>query len=371
MKMVLAILLAALSPSISLPASPGYEAIVRLLNSRSGGSPREYAAAAELVAADAAAGKTLQQYIIAMICEEPNAPREARISDETRQFYLEQSREKIRKLAETKSNPLAWYLLSLENNDRTMLKKAAEGGNLQALNAWGTLLLTEALTDPSLDPERLQGELAKGFSCYRQAAEANDPNGCYNLGMCYQRGYGTEPDSRKALEMFKRAAAADHPEAINNLGGFYRDGIVVEKDLVRAARYFKRSADFLNAYGQLNYALCLQRGEGVQKDAAAAVGLFRDAAASGNAEAMNAYGMCLYFGDGTEKDLDAAGEWYRRSARLGYPPAMENLATCCELGVGGERKDSTMATVWKVRARAARGDRNALAWLLQNGYPAR
>ena len=41
MKMVLAILLAALLPSIALPASPGYEAIVRLLNSRSGGSPRE------------------------------------------------------------------------------------------------------------------------------------------------------------------------------------------------------------------------------------------------------------------------------------------------------------------------------------------
>lgn len=363
--------LAALFAFGAFAVNPGYEAIVSLLNSRAGGSPREYAAAAELVARDAAAGKPLQQYIIAMVSVEPDAPREARIPEETRELYLAQSRDKIRALAEKKSNPLAWYLLSLENNDRSMLKKAAEGNNVQALNAWGTIVLTEALTNPSLEPDRLQAELAKGFSCYQTAADAGDPNGSYNLGMCYQRGYGVEPNPQKALDCFKRAAASDHPEAINNLGGFYRDGIVVEKDLVRAARYFKKSADFLNVYGQLNYALALQRGEGVEKDVVAAAELLRDAAERGNAEAMNAYGMCLFNGDGVTSDQFTAGTWYRRSAAQGYAPAMENLATCCDLGLGGEKKDSEKATVWKVRARAARGDRNAIAWLSQNGHSLR
>lgn len=352
-------------------ASPAYEAILRLLNSRSGGSPREYAEAAGQVAKDAAEGRPLQQFIIAMVCTEPDAPREVRISDETRDLYLEQSRDKIRALAEKKSNPLAWYLLSLENNDRSMLKKAAEGDNVQALNAWGTIILTEALTNPALEPDRLDAELAKGFESFKKAADANDANGYYNLGMCYHRGYGVPPNPPKALECFQKAADAGHPEAINNLGGFYRDGEVVEKDLVRATRYFKRSADCLNAYGQLNYALALQRGEGVEKDAEAAAELLRDAADRGNAEAMNAYGMCLFFGDGVAKDDLAAGVWYRRSAAKGFPPAMENLATCCDLGVGGERKDPAKATVWKVRARAARGDRNAIAWLSKNGHSLR
>ena len=352
-------------------ASPAHEAILRLLNSRAGGSPREYADAVGQVAKDAAEGRPLQQFIIAMVSREPDAPREARISDETRDLYLEQSRDKIRALAETKSNPLAWYLLSLENNNRTMLKKAAEGDNVQALNAWGTIILTEALTNPGLEQDRMEAELTKGLECFKKAAAANDANGFYNLGMCYHRGYGAPPNPPKALECFRKAAEANHPEAINNLGGFYRDGEVVEKDLVRAARYFKKSADFLNAYGQLNYALALQRGEGVEKDPEAAAELLRDAADKGNAEAMNAYGMCLFFGDGVPKDDVAAGVWYRRSAAKGFPPAMDNLATCCDLGVGGEKKDPAKATVWKVRAQAARGDRNAIAWLSQNGHSLR
>jgi hypothetical protein len=117
----------------------------------------------------------------------------------------------------------------------------------------------------------------------------------------------------------------------------------------------------------LNYALALQRGEGVEKDVAKAIELLKEAAELGNAEAMNAYGMCFYSGDGVAKDAAEAVKWYRASAARGFAPAMDNLSSCYNLGVG-VRKDEKEGLAWKVRGMAARGDRNAAAWLRQNGY---
>lgn len=346
-------------------------AIARLLNSRASGSPKGYAEAAEIVAKDAKAGRPLQQFVIALVSGEANAPEAARLSKELRKEYLDQSRDKIKALAENKGNALAWYLLSLENNDLQMLKRAADGGNVQALNAFGTITLTQALGNPGVAAEDREKIVRKSFQYFKRAADQDDPNGLYNLGMCYLNAYGVDRDRDKAFTCFRTAAEAGHPEAINNIGGFYRDGVVVERDLVIATRWFRKSAEMGNDYGQLNYALALQRGEGVEKDLVKAVEIFRGSAEQGNAEAMNAYGMCLFFGEGVEKDLAAAVAWYKRAAALGFPLAMDNLATCCSLGVGGMEKSERAATVWKVRGRAARGDSNAMVWLQKNGESVR
>lgn len=363
------LILSVLFACAAFGASPAKSsnAIARLLNSRAAGSPREYAEAAEIVAREAKEGRPLQQFVIALVAEEPNAPAAARLSREVRRQYLEQARDRIKALAENKGNALAWYLLSLENNDLQMLKRAADGGNVQALNAFGTITLTQALTNPGVSDANRGKIVARSFACFQRAAEQEDPNGLYNLGMCYLNAYGVAQNRAEALRLFRQAAEAGHPEAINNIGGFYREGIEVERDLAAAARWFQKSAEMGNAYGELNYALALQRGEGVAQDVPRAVGIFKASAEQGNAEAMNAYGMCLFTGAGVEKDPKAATDWYRRAAAAGFPPAMDNLATCCELGAGGMTKDAHAATVWKMRARAARGDSKAMVWLSQNG----
>ena len=348
------------------PQEKGARAIVRLLNSRAAGSPKEYAEAAEAVAAEAAKGLPVQRFLLALMAREPDAPAAARLPPEEARRYLDETRPKIRGAA-ANGNAMACYLLSLENNDLQMLKRAADGNNPQALNALGTITLTQALTNPGVSDDSRVRIVARSFAYFRQAAEQNDANGVYNLGMCYLNGYGVERNRAEALRLFRQAAEAGHPEAINNIGGFYREGIEVERDPAAAARWFLRSAELGNAYGQLNYALALQRGEGVARDVEKAVGVFRASAEQGNAEAMNAYGMCLFRGDGVPKDQAAAVAWYTRAARLGFPPAMENLAVCCERGAGGLEKSERAATVWKVRARAARGDSSAMAWLSKNG----
>ena len=347
-------------------AESSSSAIVRLLNSRAAGSPKEYVEAAEVVSADAAAGRPLQQFVIAVLSSDAYLPARLRLSKEKRAEYIEKSRDKIRALAEQKNNALAWYLLSLEKNDTKYLKLAADGENVQALNAWGTMTLTDALRNPNMDTNDVERVMVTCFGCFKKAADQGDANGLYNLGMCYLSGYGCKQDKDLAFKCFRTSADTGHPEAINNLGGFYRDGIVVEKNLESAAKCFERSANLGNDYGLLNFALALQRGEGVEKDSSRAVELLREAAQRGNAEAMNSYGMCFFTGDGVGKDDAVAVKWFLASAARGFPPAMDNLSACYDLG-RGVKKDTNTATVWKVRGMAARGDRNAAAWLQQNG----
>ena len=366
-KMFLATLCAFSLACASTAADKASEAIVTLLNSRASGSRSEFREAAKIVAAGAKEGRPLQQFVIALVANDKDLPRKLRLKPETRREYLDQARDKIRRLAEEKNNALAWYLLSLEKNDMSFLKRAADGDNVQALNAWGTITLTNAFRDPSVDTNEVARTLVKCFGLFKKAADKGDANGLYNLGMCYMQGYGCVPDEDLAYKCFRTSAEAGHPEAINNIGGFYRDGIVVRANPETAAKWFSRSAELGNAYGMLNYALALQRGEGVEKAVAKAIELLKEASELGNAEAMNAYGMCCYNGDGVAKDEAEAVKWYRAAAARGFAPAMDNLSSCYSLGTG-VRKDEKESLAWKVRGMAARGDRNAAAWLKQHGY---
>ena len=101
------------------------------------------------------------------------------------------------------------------------------------------------------------------------------------------------------------------------------------------------------------------------KDLKKAAELFRIAGDNGCIEAIDAYGVALWRGEGVRENHRKAFQQFIRAANLGYPPAMENIATCYSRGTGVPA-DENLATEWKIRSRAARGDRNAQAWLHQN-----
>ena len=339
-------------------------AIMRLLNSQASGSVRGFAQAAEEVATEARNGRPVYAFVLALISRMPNPPPAARLDDETRKKYLDGCRDKIKKLANEKNNSMAWYLLSLENNDRDLLHRAADAGNVQAMNAWGTYLVTRAIGETT-DTNEVNRILGVAHDYFKSAAGQGDANGLYNLGMCHLRGLGTPQDDQSAFNCFRSAAAKEHPEAINNIGLFFREGRVVEKDLEMSAKWFEKSASYDNAYGQFNFALALQKGEGVAKDEARAATLLYKAAVGECVEAIDAYGVALWKGRGVKEDPRAAFQYFLRAAEAGYPPAMENLSTCYRFGKG-VRADERQSMEWKIRSRAARGDRNAQAWLQQN-----
>ena len=339
-------------------------AIMRLLNSRASGSRKGYAEAAEEVAKKAKEGSPVYGFVLAIISREPDAPPAARLDDETRKKYLDGCRDKIKRLALEKNNSMAWYLLSLDANDTNLLHRAADAGNIQAQNAWGAFILSHSM-DEGVSTNEQKRVMGLAYDYFKKAADTGDANGLYNLGTCHARGYGTPKDDQSAFNCFRAAAEKDHPEALNNIGWFFREGRVVEKDLEMAAKWFAKSAENENPYGQFNYGLALQRGEGVPKDLKKAAELFRIAGENGCIEAIDAYGVALWRGEGVRENHRKAFQQFIRAANLGYPPAMENIATCYSRGTGVPA-DENLATEWKIRSRAARGDRNAQAWLRQN-----
>ncbi|MGN0853245.1 MAG: hypothetical protein ACI4Q3_07695 [Kiritimatiellia bacterium] len=360
----LGVLLLVLAAGLSVHADSAH-AVLRLLNSRASGSVRGYAEAAAEVAEEARRGRTVCEFLIAVISRDPDAPAAAKLDDQTRARYLERSRAPIRRLAEENNNAMALYLLSLEAGDTNLLRRAADAGSVQAENAWGSCIFSQAMVQARTTNE-VETALGRAFGYFKRAAGEGDANGLYNMGMCHWRGLGVPKNERHAFDCFRAAAEKGHPEAINNIGAFFRDGIVVEKDVELATKWFAKSASYENAFGQFNYALALRRAEGCARDLKTAAGLLKKAADGGCVEAINVYGVALWKGEGTEPDPAAAFGLFLKAAGTGYPPAMENVSTCYEKGVG-VKADERKALEWKIRSKAAQGDRNAQVWLLQNG----
>ena len=329
--MFAAIALAAMctAANAAAPGDSTADSIAAVLNSRESGSKRLYAAAAAAVARDAAAGKPLQQFVVAVLSQDKGAPLVFKISDETRAKYLKSAKPKIEKMAKTLDNSLAWYLLAIESGDVKTLEKAAKLGNVQALNSLGMMCFNAAFDDPSADSA---AKLKEAFGHFKAAADKNDPNGLNNLAVCYQNGRGCKKDEKAAFDCFTKAADMKHPEAMNNLGRFYREGIIVDKDLAKAVACFSKSAKMGCESGQINYAIALLRGEGVARNVKRAMELIESMAANGSADAM------------------------------------EVMAQCYEQGQGVEESDAWKAAVWSIRAKAARGDASAVKWLKANGF---
>lgn len=206
--------------SYSLFAMSSADAVAVILNSKNATSKRNYETAREIVVQDAEDGKPLQQFVIGVTTDDRDLAKR----------YLDASRDKIRALAEKKDNPMAWYLLSMENNDFKMLQRAADGGNVQALNALGSIAIQEALNRNGVSSNGLERILKKGYGFFHKAAVQRDANGFINLGTCYLRGFGCKQDMAMAFNCFRAAAELGHPEGMDNISACYQFGHGVKKD---------------------------------------------------------------------------------------------------------------------------------------------
>ena len=218
------------------------EAIITLLNSPSASSVAKYAEAQSIVRREAAANRPLQQFVLGVTTDDRALAER----------MLAASRKQIEVMASERDNPLAWYLLAVDRNDMKLLRRAANLGNVQALNALGTIETQKAMSGDYTNDVKIV--FAKGFACFREAAEKRDPNGLVNLGACYMKGIGCEHDYGMAFQCYRQAAELGHPEAMDNISASYQFGHGVEKNVElslewgmrgRAARGDKAAAKWL------------------------------------------------------------------------------------------------------------------------------
>ena len=201
-----------------LAAMTSAEAIITVLNSPSSCSAAKFAEAEEILRRDAKAGRPLQQFVLGVTTDDKAFAER----------MLAASRRKIEVMAAERDNPLSWYLLAVDRNDMKLLRRAADLGNVQALNALGTLEIQKAMDSGSTNG--VKAVFATGFACFREAAERRDANGLVNLGACYMKGMGCEHDYSMAFQCYRQAAELGHPEAMDNMSAAYQFGHGVEKN---------------------------------------------------------------------------------------------------------------------------------------------
>ena len=206
--------------AVLFAAMTSADAVVTILNSSNSVSARVYAEAKRKVAEDAAKKRPLQQFVHGIYADDPAVAKKC----------LDESRPLIRAMAERYDNPLAWYLLSMEKNDFTLLKRAADGGNVQALNAIGTIATTQAFATKGLSTNQVDAILRKSFDYFNKAAAQRDANAFINLGTCYQRGLGCRQDLANAFVCFMSAAEMGHPEGMDYVSACYQFGHGTERD---------------------------------------------------------------------------------------------------------------------------------------------
>lgn len=215
---------------------------------------------------------------------------------------------------------------------------------------------------------RLSAPPAERAAFIRACAEAGEAEAQALYGQMLLDGIGVAKDPRAALGWFVRGAAQHHLMAINMVGRCYDLGWGTAPDQRRAADCYRIAAERGLDWGMYNYATLLALGDGVAEDKAAALGWFRKAAAMGNAKAINFVGSFHEDGWVVERDLAAAALCYARAAQGGDFRGAFNHARM--LGAAGRIED---AIGWLKRAGASATPafvEKAAAWLAASELPA-
>lgn len=198
--------------------------------------------------------------------------------------------------------------------------QAAENGNGYGYNMLGLIA-------------REDGDDDKAFMYYKKGAELKHAYSTFDLGRCYEKGWGTSVDTKAAFEYYKFAADNGIAEAAYHVAATYADGLegVVPKDQRISLEYMTRA--FEGGYSTAGQVLPLYYIHGLGTD----VDLEKAAeiAAKGvemNADVPQLKELCLnnlfdigykyYQGDGVEKDINATLRHWVNGAKLGSASCM-------------------------------------------------
>ena len=119
-----------------------------------------------------------------------------------------------------------------KNNVNQMLASLQEraiSGDVQSQYLYGTIC-------------RQSGRYAEAVRWIEMAAQQNQVNAQYDLGLMYARGTGVAQNFSMATKWLKKAAEQGHDGAQYMLAVCYNEGLGVPKDLLKAVGWLKKSA---------------------------------------------------------------------------------------------------------------------------------
>ena len=187
----------------------------------------------------------------------------------------------------------------------------------------------------------------KAVEWYRKAAEAGNAQGMYALARCYEDSYFLTRDGEKAMEWYQKAAEAGDVRAMNYLGYNYEHGLELTRDREKAMEWYQKAAEAGDVGAMYHLGSSYENGDiGLEltRNEVKALEWYQKAAEAGDTLAMRGLGR-LYKDGGGEltKDEAKAVEWYQKAAEAGDAYAMYDLGNCYGYGNWGLTKDEAKA----------------------------
>ena len=88
-----------------------------------------------------------------------------------------------------------------------------------------------------------KGNYTEAVKYFRKAADQGHARAQYELGVCYNFGYGIRKDLKEAVKWYRKAAEQGYIYAIFDLGECYYYGKGVPKDHKEAAKWYRKAAE--------------------------------------------------------------------------------------------------------------------------------
>ena len=179
------------------------------------------------------------------------------------------------------------------------LERAALEGQPNAVAAIRAMLGKTGLSDAKRrelaseeksERERLEKNI--DYSKYNEAlvkkAQSGDAKAQFDMGFCYEYGFGVSTDLHQAFEWYSKAAEQGERYSEYRLACFFYWAKGIQKDYNKAAYWWRKAADQGDGWSQFYLGVCYENGQGVTKDINQAVEWYRKSAQQGDKDAQKA-----------------------------------------------------------------------------------
>ena len=252
---------------------------------------------------------------------------------------------------------------AVETFNENELRKAAEAGDTDAQLLLGTYYFNQSSQETTADYER-------ACHWFRQAANADHPEGMYNLAVCLENGFGVNADKQEALRLYRLAgargllparmqaallaleldaspegmdavldelhalAAIPYPPALNELGKISAAAAEAAKaagDPVSAEKYYGEAIVFYSSAADAGFVPACRNAARLILETGSAPAKAREyllaAAMQNDSEAMAQLAFCMENGIGSEgsEDMAEIKRLYEQAAAAGNPAALLRL----------------------------------------------
>lgn len=133
--------------------------------------------------------------------------------------------------------------LLVVNEGRTLQEQ--EPKPLTVESAMENLLSVIGEIEYQLGVQNLQlGDYATAVSHLKLGTSHQHAGAAFNLGICYEQGFGVKKNARVAMECYHMASTLGHAQAMYNLGVYYARGLGgLRRSRTLAKKYFTAAAD--------------------------------------------------------------------------------------------------------------------------------